>query len=286
MAPSFGTILGSGANGAIIHYRPSAARPALVGPDAMLLVDSGGHYESGTTDVTRTVHTGEPSAHQRRCYTRVLQGHVDLARAVVSSQVRGEQLDILARLPLFADGLDYRHGTGHGVGAYLNVHEAPPSVNSGRGSAHYDGPLLPGFIFSDEPGYYESGAFGIRIESLLLANPVATRHTFHAPYYLGFENLTVVPFSRKLIDVDLLSRDQIEYIDAFHRRCREQVGPRLEKRDPRAHRFLMRETRPLCPPPRLRLPPAALPLIITVASGLVLGAYFFGSSRGAASSQK
>jgi Xaa-Pro aminopeptidase len=278
--------MGSGANGAIIHYHPSELRPALVSPDAMLLVDSGGHYTSGTTDVTRTIHTGTPTAHQKRCYTRVLQGHVDMARAVVSSAVRGEQLDILARLPLFADGLDYRHGTGHGVGAYLNVHESPPSVNGGRGSAHYDGPLLPGFIFSDEPGYYESGAFGIRIESLLLANPVATRHTFHSPYYLGFENLTLVPFSRQLIEAELLSREQVEYIDAFHRRCREQVGPRLAQRDPKAHRFLMRETRPLRTTSRLRLPPAALPLIITASAALVFGAYLFGSSRAASSSPK
>ncbi len=245
VAPSFETILGAGANGAVIHYRPSALRPASVTSDCMVLIDSGGHYVDGTTDVTRTVHTGSPTPHQRRCYTRVLQGHVDLARAVVAPTTRAEQLDILARLPLYSDGLDYRHGTGHGVGAYLNVHESPPSVNSGKGSATYDGPLLPGFIFSDEPGYYESGSFGIRIESLLLTRKANTQHHFHFPHYLSFENLTLVPFCRKLIDRDLLSSDQVTYIDDFHRRCHDTIAPLLRDRDPRALNFLRRSTRPL-----------------------------------------
>ncbi len=115
-------------------------------------------------------------------------------------------MDILARLPLFSDGLDYLHGTGHGVGAYLNVHESPPGVGGGVGSSL---PLLPGFIFSDEPGYYEKGAFGIRIESLVLCKKAETQHKFHHPHYLEFENLTIVPFCRKLIAVELLSKDQV-----------------------------------------------------------------------------
>lgn len=206
---SFDTILGAGANGAIIHYHPTDKRPAVIGSQDVVLIDSGGHYRNGTTDVTRTVHMGTPTEHQKRCYTRVLQGHVDMARAVVANNIRPGDLDILARLPLFSDGLDYRHGTGHGVGAYLNVHEYPPGV-FGRSTDSLT--LQPGFIFSNEPGYYESGAFGIRIESLLLCKKAQTRHSFHHASYLDFENLTVVPFSRKLIEVDLLSQDQVRRV--------------------------------------------------------------------------
>ena len=267
---SFETIMGTGGNGAIIHYHPSDERPAVIGSDDMLLIDSGGHYKNGTTDITRTIHLGNPTEHQKRCYTRVLQGHVDMARAVIAPTVRPDQLDLIARLPLHSDGLDYRHGTGHGVGAYLNVHEYPCSVSSRPSSLA----MQPGFIFSDEPGYYESGKFGIRIESLLLCKKAETRHTFHFANYLDFENLTVVPFSRKLIDVDLLSNDQIKYIDDFHRRCYDAVEPMLQKhRDLRALRFLQNETRPLLRPRAASFP--VMPLLL--ASGIAVGAaaYFF-----------
>jgi Xaa-Pro aminopeptidase len=278
---SFNTILGTGANGAIIHYHPTDKRPAVIGAEDVVLVDSGGHYRNGTTDVTRTIHMGSPTPHQRRCYTRVLQGHVDMARAVVSASIRPDQLDLVARLPLFADGLDYRHGTGHGVGAYLNVHEYPCLVSS---VAKDNVPLQPGYIFSDEPGYYESGNFGIRIESLVLCKKANLQHKFHHPYYLEFENLTVVPFCRKLIDVDLLNNDQVRllfanfclvevvflkvaYIDTFHQKCYDTLSPRIT--DKRELEFLRRETWPLR---KSRV--NSFPLLALCGVGVLLSAVF------------
>ena len=187
----------------------------------------------------------------------------------MSPVIIGQQLDLLARRPLFADGLDYLHGTGHGVGAFLNVHESPPGVNR-RATGSGGVTLQPGMIFSDEPGYYETGSFGIRIESLLLCNPVKTLHLFHHKHYLGFENLTPVPFCRKLIDVDLLNEDQIRYIDQFHAECRRRVEPVLAKhRDARALAFLHRETRPLrsVAMGTMRMSPVSL---VAVASGAAL----------------
>lgn len=242
---SFETILGSGAHGAIIHYSPESCHPSKIGSEDVVLVDSGGHYREGTTDVTRTIHMGSPTPHQRRCYTRVLQGHIDLARAIIAPTTRAGQLDLIARLPLFQDGLDYRHGTGHGVGCCLNVHEYPPLISSGTSAASMSC-IVPGMIFSDEPGYYEKDVFGVRIESLLLCHTVDTLHRFHHNHYLAFENLTIVPFCRKMIDVSLLSREQVEYIDHFHTQCFEKLSPIMRERgDSRAYKYLRRETLPL-----------------------------------------
>ena len=194
-----------------------------------------------------------------------------MASLVIAPNIVGQQLDLIARAPLFSDGLDYLHGTGHGVGAFLNVHESPPGVNrSTAGSAGVK--LTPGMIFSNEPGYYETGSFGIRIESLLLCNPVKTLHTFHHAGYLGFENLTPVPFSSALIDVSLLSSDQIRYIDAFHRDCYHKVAPLLERHaDSRALSFLKRETQPL-KVPLARSRQSLLPFVVVASGAALLGA--------------
>jgi Xaa-Pro aminopeptidase len=185
---SFDTISGAGPHGAIIHYKASAATDRRLGRE-MYLVDSGGQYRDGTTDITRTVHFGVPSERERRCYTRVLQGHIDLGAAVFPSGTTGYVLDVLARMPLYYDGLDYRHGTGHGVGAFLNVHEGPHAISFREGARKQ--PLLPGMLVTNEPGYYEDGQFGIRIENVLevvprrrsTSSPVATTLRFATSHW-------------------------------------------------------------------------------------------------------
>lgn len=233
---SFDTISGAGPNGAIVHYRASAAtnRPLL--PGSLYLVDSGGQYRDGTTDVTRTIAIGTPDAEMRDRYTRVLKGHVALARAVFPMGTRGGQLDVLARHALWAVGLDYAHGTGHGVGSYLAVHEGPQRIASAGG----DEPLQPGMILSDEPGYYKAGAWGIRIENLVLVAPrdmPGAERTM-----LGFETLTLAPYDRALIEVALLDEGERAWVDAYHARVMTALGPLL---DATARDWLVAATRPL-----------------------------------------
>ncbi|RKP09433.1 Creatinase/aminopeptidase [Thamnocephalis sphaerospora] len=239
---SFDTISGSGPNGAIIHYKPERDTCAIVSREHMYLCDSGGQYMDGTTDVTRTFHFGTPTEHEKRCFTRVLQGHIAIDRAVFPSGTTGFALDILARSPLWQEGLDYRHGTGHGVGSFLNVHEGPQGI--GYRPYCQEAPLLPGMTVTNEPGYYEDGAFGIRIENVLLVRKVDTPNDFGGKGYLGFENVTMVPIHKKLIAIELLSPVERQWVDDFHRRCFERVGPRLEKGS-LAYQWLERETSPL-----------------------------------------
>jgi len=222
--PSFPTIAGFGPNGAIVHYavRPETARP--IAGDGLLLVDSGGQYPDATTDITRTVALGEPTTEQRERFTRVLEGHIRLATARFPPGTTGGQIDAFARSPLWEAGLDYEHGTGHGVGAFLCVHESPPRVSKRGG----DAPLAPGMILSDEPGYYRAGAYGIRIENLLLVVE-AGRPEGGDVELLGFETLTLAPIDRRLVVPELLSPPARAWLDAYHRRVFETLAPHLEE---------------------------------------------------------
>ena len=217
---SFPTISAEGPNGAIVHYQATDATTRLLIPDTVYLVDSGGQYLDGTTDITRTVAIGNPTPEQRECYTRVLKGHIALAMAIFPQGTTGTQLDILARQPLWEGGLDYDHGTGHGVGSYLGVHEGPQRISKAPSAVA----LRQGMIVSNEPGYYKAGEFGIRLENLVLVVP-ATRPGVPSHEWLEFETLTVVPFDRHLIDPLLLSVKEIDWVHAYHERVRETVTP-------------------------------------------------------------
>lgn len=221
---SFDTISGAGANGAIVHYRASPATNRKLEPGSLYLVDSGGQYQDGTTDITRTIAIGTPSAEMRDRFTRVLKGHIALATARFPRGTRGGQLDAFARRPLWDAGLDYAHGTGHGVGSFLSVHEGPQRISPFAGST-VEEPLAAGMIVSNEPGYYKAGEYGIRIENLVLVVncplPGAEKEM------LGFETLTLAPLDRALIDVALLSAAEREWVDAYHRQVKQEIGPLL-----------------------------------------------------------
>lgn len=234
---SFDTISGSGPNGAIIHYKPERPGAARITTDRLYLCDSGGQYLDGTTDVTRTVHFGTPSDEERDRFTRVLKGNISLNLAVFPTGTTGLMLDTLARMPLWKLGLDYRHGTGHGVGHYLNVHEGPQNI-SFRPSSN-ETPLRPGMTITDEPGFYLDGQYGIRIENVLLVRPAQTPYNFGGVGYLTFENITMVPIQKKLIDTKLLNAEEIAWINEHHAQCWEKVGPLLEGA---AKEWLRRET--------------------------------------------
>ncbi|MCR9221393.1 MAG: aminopeptidase P family protein [Alphaproteobacteria bacterium] len=222
--PSFDTIAGAGPNGAIVHYRASPATNRRIEPDNLLLVDSGGQYDDGTTDVTRTIAVGAPSAEMRRRFTQVLKGHIAVATARFPKGVTGSQLDPLARAALWADGVDYDHGTGHGVGSYLNVHEGPQRI----AKAHSAVALQPGMIVSNEPGYYKTGAFGIRIENLVAVAAVEEPPEGAEKALLEFETLTLAPIDRTLIDPAMLSAAERRWLDAYHARVLAEIGPQVE----------------------------------------------------------
>ena len=219
---SFDTISATGAHGAIPHYRVDAASNARLEPGQLYLVDSGGQYEDGTTDITRVIPVTEPTPEQRDRFTRVLKGHIALATAIFPPGTNGGQLDAFARRPLWEVGLDYAHGTGHGVGAYLSVHEGPQRIATpnypGGGPAE---PLRPGMIVSNEPGYYQAGDFGIRIENLILVEERATE----GGTMLGFETLTFCPIERRLIEPALLTPAERAWVDAYHARVLAVLGP-------------------------------------------------------------
>jgi Xaa-Pro aminopeptidase len=219
---SFDTIAGSGPNGAIVHYRVSEATNRKLRPGELFLVDSGAQYLDGTTDITRTVAIGKPSSEMRERFTLVLKGHVAIATARFPEGTRGIDLDPLARRALWRHGLDYDHGTGHGVGSYLSVHEGPQSISKGGMF-----PLEPGMICSNEPGYYKEGAYGIRIENLVL---VTDAHELPGGdrKMMGFETLTLAPIDRRLIVKDLLDADETAWLDAYHARVLETIGPELD----------------------------------------------------------
>ena len=223
---SFRTISAAGDHGALPHYSVNEETNQPVAMNSLYLVDSGGQYPDGTTDVTRVVAVGEPTAEMRKRYTQVLQGHIALDQAVFPKGTTGGQLDILARQYLWADGVDYGHGTGHGVGSYLSVHEGPQRIASFGGM---DQALEPGMILSNEPGYYKAGEFGIRIENLFLVEEREIEGGEQT--MLGFETLTFAPLERKLIDVEMLSPNQRQWVDAYHARVRAVIAPQLEGDD-------------------------------------------------------
>ena len=232
---SFPTISGSGPNGAIVHYRVTRETDRRIQAGELFLVDSGAQYADGTTDITRTVAIGTPSDEQRDRFTRVLKGHVGIARAVFPKGTTGAQIDGFARAPLWEAGLDFDHGTGHGVGAFLSVHEGPQRIAK-TGSV----PLEAGMILSNEPGYYRAGEYGIRLENLVLVEPRAIPGGERS--MLGFETLTLAPFDRRLIALDLLRSAERAWIDAYHARVRDTLGPHL---DGPTRAWLLDATRPL-----------------------------------------
>ena len=220
---SFDTIAGAGPNGALPHYKPVTRTIRKIEKGSLLLVDGGGQYLDGTTDVTRTMAIGEPTAEQRDRYTRVLKGHIALAVVRFPAGTTGHQLDALARLPMWMAGLDYDHGTGHGVGSYLGVHEGPQRISKAANSQ----PLLTGMILSNEPGYYKEGHWGIRIETLQVVTAPEQIPGGERPMH-GFRQLTLAPLDRRLIDVDLLTPDERAYVDAYHAEILATVGPLLD----------------------------------------------------------
>lgn len=220
---SFETISGAGPNGAIVHYRVNEDTNRPVKSGELLLVDSGGQYLDGTTDITRTIAIGDVGTVERTCYTRVLQGMIAISRVRFPKGVAGSDLDALARYPLWLAGQDYDHGTGHGVGAYLSVHEGPQSI-SRRGKT----PLEAGMILSNEPGYYREGAFGIRIENLIAVQDAKAIDGGDARDMLDFETLTFVPLDRRLINVAFLSRGERAWIDSYHSDTLAKIGPRVD----------------------------------------------------------
>ncbi|KRE16338.1 X-Pro aminopeptidase [Bosea sp. Root483D1] len=217
---SFTTIAGAGPNAALPHYRVTEASNRRIEP-GIFLVDSGGQYEDGTTDITRTMAIGEPTAEMRDRYTRVLKGHLAISRAVFPKGTSGAQLDAFARAPLWQAGLDFDHGTGHGVGSYLSVHEGPQRLSK-LGTT----PLEPGMILSNEPGYYKEGAYGIRIENLIIVEerqiPGAERTMY------GFETVTWCPYERALIDLSLLDEGELAWINAYHAQVWSNLAPLVE----------------------------------------------------------
>ena len=217
---SFPSISAAGPNAALPHYRVSEHSNRAIGP-GIYLIDSGAQYEDGTTDITRTIAIGEPTPRMRDRNTRVLKGMIAIAGAVFPKGTSGAQLDSFARQFLWQAGLDFEHGTGHGIGSYLSVHEGPQRISK-AGTA----PLLPGMILSDEPGYYKEGAFGIRIENLLVVEPRAIRGAERTMY--GFETLTLAPIDRRLILPRLLTRDERRWLDAYHARVLAEIGPLVE----------------------------------------------------------
>jgi Xaa-Pro aminopeptidase len=220
---SFPTIAGSGPNGAIVHYNASEATNRTMSSGELLLVDSGGQYLDGTTDVTRTMAIGTPSAEQRRHFTAVLKGHIALGTCLFPVGTTGSQLDVLARHALWQMGLDYDHGTGHGVGSYLGVHEGPHRISKVPSRVA----LEPGMVVSNEPGYYRTGAYGIRIENLVCVIE-APRPEGGERDMLAFETLTRAPFDRKLIDTTMLTADETAWIDSYHAEVCTALTPELD----------------------------------------------------------
>ncbi len=233
---SFPTIAGAGPDGAIVHYRVSRRSNRRIAADELFLVDSGGQYEDGTTDITRTIAVGTPTADMRRNFTLVLKGHIAIARAVFPDGTTGAQLDTLARQFLWRAGLDFDHGTGHGVGSYLSVHEGPARISKLGGAA-----LQRGMILSNEPGYYRTGAYGIRIENLVLVTPARPVANAEKPLD-AFETLTLAPIDARLIDPALMTGEEIAWFDAYHARVREKLAPLV---DAPTREWLIAATAPL-----------------------------------------
>ena len=219
---SFPTISGAAENGAVVHYSVTEESARPIGTDMLYLVDSGGQYPDGTTDVTRTIVIGTPTAEQKDRFTRVLKGHIALSRAVFPEGTTGSQLDALARAPLWDAGLDFDHGTGHGVGAFLSVHEGPQFIASRASGVA----LKPGMVVSNEPGYYKAGEYGIRIENLV--NVAKVKAEGGERDMLGFETLTLAPIDLRLVDDTFLSDDERDWLNDYHARVKETLSPLVD----------------------------------------------------------
>ena len=219
---SFPTIAGAGADGAIVHYRVTRRTNRRIAPGELFLIDSGGQYEDGTTDITRTIAVGAPAADMRKNFTLVLKGHIAIARAVFPDGTTGAQLDTLARQYLWQAGLDFDHGTGHGVGGYLSVHEGPARISK-LGSAA----LKRGMILSNEPGYYRTGAYGIRIENLILVTEAAPVAGAERPLN-AFETLTLAPIDTRLIEPKMLTAEETAWLNAYHARVRDMLSASVD----------------------------------------------------------
>lgn len=223
---SFGTIAGFGPHGAIVHYEADEQSNATVHPGNLLLIDSGAQYPDGTTDLTRTIAIGEPTPQQKRDFTLVMKGHIALGSAIFPAGTTGHQLDVLARRCLWNEGLNYLHGTGHGVGFFLNVHEGPQSVRLN----HVPVPLMPGMVTSNEPGLYRENMHGIRCENLVLTIPAMTTDFGR---FLKFETLTMCPFDTKLFDLSIMTEDEVKWVNNYHKTVRETLMPLLTTDDER-----------------------------------------------------
>ena len=227
---SFDSISGAGPNGAIVHYKSSEKTNRKLEKGQLYLIDSGGQYVDGTTDITRTVPIGEPTAEMKDRFTRVLKGHIAIATACFPKGTRGSQLDSFARRPLWEAGLDYAHGTGHGVGSFLAVHEGPQRISPvGSSQSGGDEPLQAGMIISNEPGYYKTGEYGIRIENLVLVVPREIEGA--EKEMLGFETLTFAPIDRRLIDAQMLEPEELVWLNCYHAHVLAKIGPQLEGDD-------------------------------------------------------
>ena len=233
---SFPTISGAGPDGAIVHYRVTTRTNRGIAAGELFLIDSGGQYQDGTTDITRTVAVGEPTAEMRERFTGVLKGHIAIARAIFPDGTTGAQLDSFARQSLWAAGLDFDHGTGHGVGSYLSVHEGPARISK-LGTT----PLRRGMILSNEPGYYKAGAYGIRIENLVLVVEAAAVPGAEKPLN-AFETLTLAPIDRRLVVADMLTPEETDWFDGYHARVAQMLAPLV---DAETRAWLAAATRPL-----------------------------------------
>jgi Xaa-Pro aminopeptidase len=233
---SFPTIAGAGPDGAIVHYRVTVRTDRHISSGELLLIDSGGQYEDGTTDITRTVAIGEPTPEMRDHFTRVLKGHIAIARAVFPDGTTGAQLDSFARQFLWAQGIDFDHGTGHGVGSYLSVHEGPARISKTGAT-----PLERGMILSNEPGYYRTGNYGIRTENLVLVVEAPIPPGAEKPLN-AFETLTLAPIDRRLVDTEMLTADELAWFDDYHRRVAQALLPLV---DAGTRTWLAAATRPL-----------------------------------------
>ena len=218
-ACSFDTISATGANGAMCHYNHLNSVPARLAMDSVYLFDSGGQYTDGTTDITRTVAIGDPGAEARRLFTLVLKGHIALALARFPIGTTGTQLDALARQYLWREGYDYDHGTGHGVGVFLSVHEGPQRISK----QHNGVALQAGMIVSNEPGYYREGVFGMRCENLQVVRPSET--DLGETPMLEFETLTLVPFDVRMLDITLMDAEEVDWLNSYHQRVAATIGP-------------------------------------------------------------
>ncbi len=235
---SYDAISATGPHAALPHYETPAEGSSIINTHTPYLMDAGAQYSDGCTiDTTRTVHFGRATQEQKRSFTRVLQGHIAIDRAIFPEGSTGATLDVLARAPLWQDGKNFSHGTGHGIGAFLGVHEGPQGFSTSSGGAKTPVPLRPGMMLSNEPGFYEEGSYGIRTESIIFVKEVQTRRNFGGAKWFGFERITQVPIDRSLVDFKLLSSDEWQWLRDHNESVKKAVLPHL-KHDRLAQRWL------------------------------------------------